>query len=108
MTMNFTKPRLLIQRLPWASTPSLLQPRCFRPQWNFGYSYSTSNKLSDPLRILFCGSDDFSCASLRALYDEYRRNSALIRSIDVVVRPAKPTGRGYKELREGRLPQDVN
>ncbi|KAL1840965.1 hypothetical protein VTJ49DRAFT_7571 [Mycothermus thermophilus] len=60
---------------------------------------------SDPLRILFCGSDHFSCASLRALHEELRRGSSqdgggLIHSIDVVVRPAKPTGRGYKVLRE--------
>ncbi|KAL2269126.1 hypothetical protein VTJ83DRAFT_3972 [Remersonia thermophila] len=74
-------------------------------------SYSNSSPsswqrpCSDPLRILFCGSDHFSCASLRALHKELRQGSdqdggGLIRSIDVVVRPAKPTGRGYKVLRE--------
>ncbi|KXX81946.1 Methionyl-tRNA formyltransferase, mitochondrial [Madurella mycetomatis] len=63
-------------------------------------SYSTVLKLSDPLRILFCGSDEFSCFSLRALHEEHKRNADLIRSIDVVVRPSKPTGRGYKVLRE--------
>ena len=64
-------------------------------------SYSTASKASDPLRILFCGSDEFSCVSLRALHEEQKRNANLIRSIDVVVRPSKPTGRGYKVLREG-------
>ncbi|KAK4158509.1 Methionyl-tRNA formyltransferase [Chaetomidium leptoderma] len=63
-------------------------------------SYSTTSKKSDSLRILFCGSDAFSCASLQALYDEHRQNTDLIRSIDVVVRPSKPTGRGYKVLKE--------
>ncbi|KAI8966608.1 Formyltransferase [Daldinia sp. FL1419] len=53
-------------------------------------------KVSDPLRILFCGSDEFSCASLEALHEEHLRNPALIQSIDVVVRPGKPTGRGNK------------
>ncbi|KAI2624947.1 Formyltransferase [Hypoxylon sp. NC1633] len=53
-------------------------------------------KTSEPLRILFCGSDEFSCASLQALYDEHRRDPGLIESIDVVVRPGKRTGRGYK------------
>ncbi|SPO06600.1 related to methionyl-tRNA formyltransferase precursor, mitochondrial [Cephalotrichum gorgonifer] len=57
---------------------------------------------SDPLRILFCGSDDFSCAALEAL-DRERvagRGAGLIESIDVLVRPAKFVGRGYKTLRE--------
>ncbi|KAI0108465.1 Formyltransferase [Daldinia grandis] len=53
-------------------------------------------KTSDPLRILFCGSDEFSCASLEALHQEHVRNPTLIQSIDVVVRPGKLTGRGNK------------
>ena len=56
---------------------------------------------SDPLRVLFCGSDEFSIASLRALYREHERDKALIESIDVVCRPAKPVGRGLKDTREG-------
>ncbi|KAI0446236.1 Formyltransferase [Xylaria telfairii] len=56
-------------------------------------------RTSDPLHILFCGSDEFSCASLKALHDEHVRNPDLIRSIDVVVRPGKRTGRGYKVVR---------
>lgn len=58
-----------------------------------------------PLRILFCGSDEFSCVSLKALYSEFFRSRKMIRSIDVVVRPAKPAGRGLKEMREGMLSQ---
>lgn len=81
-----------------------------RPLWLASYSTGSSSSSgsgpresgkSDPLRILFCGSDEFSCASLRALHDEHKRDASLIRSIDVVVRPSKPTGRGYKVLREG-------
>ncbi|KAF2845763.1 Formyltransferase [Plenodomus tracheiphilus IPT5] len=53
---------------------------------------------SDALRILFCGSDEFSIASLRAL--TAAKYDALIDSIHVVHRPAKPTGRGLKQLRE--------
>ncbi|KAI1657266.1 Formyltransferase [Daldinia decipiens] len=53
-------------------------------------------KTSDPLRILFCGSDEFSCASLETLHQEHIRNPALIQSIDVVVRPGKRTGRKNK------------
>ncbi|KAK6216584.1 formyl transferase [Colletotrichum tabaci] len=54
----------------------------------------------DPLRILFCGSDDFSCAALDALDAERRRNPGLIESLDVVVRPGKLSGRGMKKIRE--------
>ncbi|KAI0854903.1 formyl transferase [Xylaria cubensis] len=66
-----------------------------------GRRYSTTpRKISDPLHILFCGSDEFSCASLKALHDEHVRNPDLIRSIDVVVRPGKRTGRGLKVVQD--------
>lgn len=55
-------------------------------------------KTSEPLRILFCGSDSFSCASLEALYKEHEQNPELIESIDVVVRPGKHVGRGLKKI----------
>jgi hypothetical protein len=70
---------------------------CFRFQ---GRNF-LSTKTSEPLRILFCGSDDFSCDSLKALYNEHRRNPYLIKSIDVLCRPGKPTGRSLKTIREG-------
>jgi hypothetical protein len=62
--------------------------------------YSTKDS-SEPLRILFCGSDEFSSASLRALHAEHRRNPQSIASIDVVHRPAKRVERGLKAVREG-------
>ncbi|KAI1140592.1 Formyltransferase [Hypoxylon sp. FL0543] len=61
-----------------------------------------TEKPSDPLRILFCGSDEFSCESLRALHKDMMR-LRLIDSIDVVVRPGKRTGRGYKEIKHPPL-----
>ncbi|KAK6218260.1 hypothetical protein LQW54_002787 [Pestalotiopsis sp. IQ-011] len=61
-------------------------------------SYQSTRKTSEPLRILFCGSDDFSSANLRALREEQLRNPGLIESIDVVVRPGKRVGRGNKKL----------
>ncbi|KAK7190979.1 hypothetical protein DPSP01_009179 [Paraphaeosphaeria sporulosa] len=61
---------------------------------------STAATTAPPLRILFCGSDDFSIASLRALSQAQREVPKLIESIDVVHRPAKPTGRGLKSLRD--------
>lgn len=54
-----------------------------------------------PLRILFCGSDAFSIESLRALHAAQQQDPAFIEAIHVVHRPAKPTGRGLKTLREG-------
>jgi methionyl-tRNA formyltransferase len=58
-------------------------------------------KESKPLRILFCGSDEFSIMSLNLLCEERKRNPELIESIDVLVRPAKPVGRNLKTLRPG-------
>ena len=59
-------------------------------------------KQSDPLRILFCGSDDFSCESLKALHREHVDNRGLVERLDVMVRPGKMTARGNKVLREGK------
>jgi methionyl-tRNA formyltransferase len=73
------------------------QPLLTSQRWS---STTTPRKASDPLKILFCGSDEFSAASLSALNLEHTRNPSLIQSIDVLVRPPKPTGRGYKVLRE--------
>ncbi|KAI0146949.1 hypothetical protein GGR57DRAFT_478146 [Xylariaceae sp. FL1272] len=83
--------------LPWHKRDHVALPeRYWRPEL-------TPDKQSDPLRILFCGSDEFSCASLKAVYDEHVENKDLIERIDVVVRPGKPTGRGRKEIREPLL-----
>ncbi|CAK7267875.1 Methionyl-tRNA formyltransferase [Sporothrix epigloea] len=63
----------------------------------------------EPLHILFCGSDAFSCASLQALHDEMQRQRTRapvaeapgrIATLDVVVRPAKRTGRGRATIIE--------
>ena len=60
----------------------------------------SSTKISEPLRILFCGSDEFSIASLQALHREHQAQPELIESIDVVCRPPKRVGRGLKQVRE--------
>lgn len=69
------------------------------------YSYFANRRLysspaAKPLRILFCGSDDVSAASLQALYEEQKRDPSSIASIDVLCRPGKPYGRGLKKIRE--------
>ncbi|KAK0384923.1 hypothetical protein NLU13_7402 [Sarocladium strictum] len=61
---------------------------------------TVSSSSHEPLRILFCGSDRFSCASLQALHTEHVKNGKLIEALDVMVLPPKWAGRGNKELRE--------
>lgn len=60
-----------------------------------------STKSYDPLRILFCGSDEFSIASLKALHAEHQQRPDRIASIDVVCRPGKMFGKGLNNIREG-------
>ncbi|EFQ98698.1 hypothetical protein MGYG_01716 [Nannizzia gypsea CBS 118893] len=68
---------------------------------NYAFSYRRhSTKACDPLRILFCGSDEFSIASLNALHNERVESPDTIASIDVVCRPGKPVGRAMKTIRE--------
>ncbi|PWY76225.1 methionyl-tRNA formyltransferase family protein [Aspergillus heteromorphus CBS 117.55] len=67
---------------------SLLSHRCL------------ATKAYDPLRILFCGSDEFSIASLKALHEEHVKRPDHIASIDVVCRPGKRVGRGLKTVRD--------
>lgn len=64
-------------------------------------SLTSSTKLLDPLRVLFCGSDDFSKYSLRALYELKQESPETIGSLEVVCRPDKRTGRGLKQIHEG-------
>ncbi|KAH0565311.1 hypothetical protein GP486_001293 [Trichoglossum hirsutum] len=64
------------------------------------YARWSSNNTRYPLRILFCGSDDFSITSLKALHKELVERPDTIASIDVVCRPGKRTGRGFKNVRE--------
>lgn len=88
--------RTMLWRLPGSIRSLLLSSR------RHYVPPSCSASLSSPLRILFCGSDDFSVASLRAVVDAKRRVPQLIDSVQVLHRPAKPSGRGLKTLREGR------
>ncbi len=59
---------------------------------------STTSRVSEPLRILYFGSDKFSCASLGALHELSQQHPEIVDSIDVVCRPPKLFGRGRKTL----------
>lgn len=63
---------------------------------------------NEPLRILFCGSDAFSIASLEKLHRQHEVNKSMIASIDVVCRPGKPVGRGLKTVRHGISCQPIH
>lgn len=79
---------------------TLLKPRSLLSRRFSPWRQCLSTTASDPLRILFCGSDEFSCASLKAIYEEKNKNKNLIESLDVMVLPPKRVGRGYKTIRE--------
>ena len=64
-------------------------------------SITSFSKTSDPLRILFCGADQFSIASLKALHVEHVADSDFIKSIDVLCKSDKKVGRGLKDYRSG-------
>ena len=75
-------------RVVWQQVPRL-------PRRQF--SAAAANH-SAKLKILFCGSDAFSCASLLALKDYATSAGSNVDSIDVVTRKDKRTGRGLKTI----------
>ncbi len=89
-------------RLLWRSQlrkPSVL----WSTSHTIHFQQSVSTKSSDPLRILFCGSNNFSIGSLRSLNDERQKDADSIASIDVVCKSAKRVGRDLKNVREGKI-----
>ncbi|KAG5922386.1 hypothetical protein E4U61_005263 [Claviceps capensis] len=92
------KPRLFVAFLSRRPTSTLSTP------------HATARRPQEPLRILFCGSDKFSCPSLKALHQEMERKTGLVESIEVVVLPNKLQGRGMKHMEDGpckSLAQDL-
>jgi methionyl-tRNA formyltransferase len=65
------------------------------------YNRLTENGQYKALRILFCGADDFSITSLRAVRELQEEKPHKIASIEVVCKPDKRVGRGLKQIREG-------
>jgi methionyl-tRNA formyltransferase len=64
---------------------------------------SARDRKYNGLRILFCGADNFSIESLRAVHGLQEKQPDKIASIEVVCRPDKRVGRGLKQIREGLL-----
>lgn len=71
------------------------------PGWRHRRGFASAVRPPRSLRLLFCGSDDFSIHALRALHREHVSDSRLIEALHVVHRPGKRTGRGLKQIREG-------
>ena len=80
---------------------SIWRTRCPIPLELRNYNSSLQTSKHDPLKILFCGSDEFSIYSLRALRELQDARPDKIDSIDVVCRPDKRVGRGLKKIQEG-------
>ncbi|KAG6051831.1 hypothetical protein E4U39_006918 [Claviceps sp. Clav50 group G5] len=92
------KPRLFVALLSRRPTSTLSTP------------HAPTRRPQEPLRILFCGSDDFSCSSLKALHQEMKRKTGLVESIEVVVLPNMFKGRGMRYVEDGpckSLAQDL-
>jgi hypothetical protein len=64
------------------------------------HAFSTTSA-TQPLRILFCGSDAYSIACLEPLAQILEHGRHNIASIDVLCRTDKMVGRGYQTLSEG-------
>lgn len=80
------------------SIRGLIIARCLRPCTPARRPYATTRR-HDPLRILFCGSDEFSKYSLEALHKLHQSNPEVVESIDVLCKTDKATGRGLKTIR---------
>jgi hypothetical protein len=63
--------------------------------------YISTHTEHDPLRVLFCGADEFSIYSLRALNKIRQEHPDKVASINVVCRKDKRVGRGLKQIRQG-------
>ncbi|KAG5936303.1 hypothetical protein E4U59_005084 [Claviceps monticola] len=83
------KPRLFVALLSRRPTSTLSTP------------HAPARRPQEPLRILFCGSDNFSCPSLRALHREMQQKTGLVESIEVVVLPSMAQGREMKYVKDG-------
>ena len=67
----------------------------------------SSKNFAEPLRILFCGSDEFSITSLKAVHEVHEQDKTVIDSVDVVCRPPKRVGRGLKKIREVAIAEEA-
>jgi hypothetical protein len=94
----------LVRRQQLAAAPRYAVAAAAAP-WRRGLYTTTSGKKSDPLRILFCGSDTVSTEALHALHEEWTWNRDLVQHLEVVVLPPKNTGRGYKTKTIGESSQ---
>ncbi|KAF7846117.1 hypothetical protein BT93_L5224 [Corymbia citriodora subsp. variegata] len=80
-----------IARPPRPPRPRTLKPYGLR--W-----FSLDPRYDIPLRILFCGTDEFSATSLKTLHNYREISDGHIASIDVATKTDKRVGRGLKQI----------
>lgn len=81
-----------------ASWPNKIQQHPQAKRWSHVKSADPS---AGGLRILFCGSDDFSARSLEKIAGKKAHEDGIVNSIDVVCKKGRPYGRGLKRIRHG-------
>ncbi|KAK6333319.1 Methionyl-tRNA formyltransferase [Orbilia javanica] len=97
-------PRLILRPVHLKPSTSRLFPSRTRTCRSFHASGFDAG-----IKILFCGSDDFSLTSLKALQAvKEATGDEVIESIDVVLKYEKPSGRGLKEQRPNPVRKFAN
>lgn len=64
--------------------------------------FSAAATQCEALNILFCGSDEYSIPSLRALHNLQQSPDSNVGLVEVVCRPDKRVGRGLKKIHQGQ------
>lgn len=75
------------------------QRQCLQNQSHVSLRFYSQAHRDNSLRILFCGSDEFSITSLRALHDYSQEKDSNVASISVAAKTDKRVGRGLKLIR---------
>lgn len=86
--------------LLWSSCRLTAGVLCRARQITVRRRLATLTVSREPLRILYCGSDDFSVAALRKLNHERIEHPDHIESIDVLCKSPQRVGRGLKKVRQ--------
>lgn len=84
----------------WSSCRFTAGVSCRARQITIRRRLATSIVSREPLRILYCGSDEFSVAALRKLNHERVEHPDHIESIHVLCKPPQRVGRGLKKVRQ--------
>lgn len=111
------------QRNPRRTMLSLMSLQSARTQvclaWRAGFRrrrlvrpsvrhFHPGHRLSERLKIVFCGSDKFSTTSFEKVLEYQRNNSNDVECVDLITRQPKPKGRGRSKVQETEIQKYVN